>query len=490
MDSLLGAVIKIVLIYAGSGESSSSEQPPSGPQVQRPPKPTKSPKPTSPPMDLLPSEILSDIFSYCLPDLLGGPQAQSFRRSRAAPLTLLRVCRRWRDVVVTTPVLWTCIAVEQTKQGCAPPLPVLQQWLKRSGACGLSLDVLVHSNAGASYSSAHAAQMFKTLLAVYSRWREVRLCVPTSLQRAVQGDILHLESREAPMLESLSFTLEMAEFETSSPGGILDVEEIVARAPRLTNLAWDYQYPTPMFRAGAGWSRLTRITTGTTLALRDCYSFLQACPQLESCHLLRAYDGWALGGDATPPLTMSRLKELFIITKSADFQPLLDLLTLPALRSLELSRVSERFREDDRSSAPLRHLALRSEFTLEHLVLHNLELNESELIGFLKMVSESLTELDVLEIGTRISARIIYALTLQPHPEKLLCPQLKMIKLRGGVAASDGQLIAMVQSRRNPRADACVLKDIQVEFNEGGGHFLDRAGLRALRKDGLRAYIF
>ncbi|KAL0955033.1 hypothetical protein HGRIS_003954 [Hohenbuehelia grisea] len=446
----------------------------------------------------IPSEILGIIFSYCLPNLLGNPQAQSFRQARgAAPLALLRVCRRWNEVVVSTPVLWTCIAVEQTKQGCAPPLPVLQQWLKRSAACGLSLDVLVHPE----YSSEDAAQMLRILLTAYHRWREVRLCIPTSLQHhfALQDDILIVNTTPAPMLESLSITLEAGEFGVISPLGVLDVDDIVERAPRLTRLAWIYEYPMPTFRAAVGWSRLIHITSVAARSLWDCYAFLQACPQLLSCHLMHVDLGWEQDGEAAP-LRLSRLQSLRIIAKGVDFQPLLDLLTLPSLRMLELSRLPPQLTAAP-AFLPLSQLMLRSAFALEHLVLHNMALDAFELVGLLKLLSESLTELDVFDVCKPITEHVINALTINPEatvppPEEILCPQLEVIKLRGGVIANDGKLIDMVRSRRHSDANSRVgvLRDIHVEFADGGGfladHCRDRTGLEELRSEGLRAYIF
>ncbi|KAG2352740.1 hypothetical protein BDR07DRAFT_1223717, partial [Suillus spraguei] len=45
----------------------------------------------------LPTEILSHIFMYCLPeDKYLSPA------SKLAPVLLTRICRRWRDVAVST----------------------------------------------------------------------------------------------------------------------------------------------------------------------------------------------------------------------------------------------------------------------------------------------------------------------------------------------------------------------------------------------------
>ncbi|KAG1830968.1 hypothetical protein DFJ58DRAFT_617144, partial [Suillus subalutaceus] len=48
------------------------------------------------PLWRLPTEVLSQIFCHCLPPI---PKL-------AVPMSLTRICRRWREVVVDMPNLW------------------------------------------------------------------------------------------------------------------------------------------------------------------------------------------------------------------------------------------------------------------------------------------------------------------------------------------------------------------------------------------------
>ncbi|KII85672.1 hypothetical protein PLICRDRAFT_116328, partial [Plicaturopsis crispa FD-325 SS-3] len=48
----------------------------------------------------LPAELLSEIFSFCLPAAKVVPQPDK------APLLLTRVCRKWRAIALSTPALW------------------------------------------------------------------------------------------------------------------------------------------------------------------------------------------------------------------------------------------------------------------------------------------------------------------------------------------------------------------------------------------------
>ncbi|KAG1814006.1 uncharacterized protein BJ212DRAFT_388415 [Suillus subaureus] len=98
----------------------------------------------SSPIWRLPTEILSEIFLYCLPE-----DEHWVYSSKLAPLLLTRICRRWRDVAVGLPRLWCRLQLEvwhNTWQERAYPRDDWQtrafgydSWLKRSGACPLSL---------------------------------------------------------------------------------------------------------------------------------------------------------------------------------------------------------------------------------------------------------------------------------------------------------------------------------------------------------------
>ncbi|KAG1740806.1 uncharacterized protein EDB91DRAFT_1004775, partial [Suillus paluster] len=49
----------------------------------------------------LPTEVLSHIFIFCLPEVKYLSPA-----SKLAPMLLTRICQRWREVAVGMPSLW------------------------------------------------------------------------------------------------------------------------------------------------------------------------------------------------------------------------------------------------------------------------------------------------------------------------------------------------------------------------------------------------
>ncbi|KAG1814008.1 uncharacterized protein BJ212DRAFT_388439 [Suillus subaureus] len=96
----------------------------------------------SSPISRLPTEILSEIFLYCLPE-----DEHLVYASRQAPMLLTRICRRWREVAVGFPKLWCRLQVEfwyegwqeRTIRDWETRAFGYDSWLKRSGGRPVSL---------------------------------------------------------------------------------------------------------------------------------------------------------------------------------------------------------------------------------------------------------------------------------------------------------------------------------------------------------------
>ncbi|KAF8871506.1 hypothetical protein BD779DRAFT_460254 [Infundibulicybe gibba] len=80
-----------------------------------------------------PPEILEKIFLHCL---LPGWGSYS---PRDAPLLLIRVCRSWREVAVSTPLLWSRLPPLQEKYSQYGNLQLFKLYLKYSASAALSI---------------------------------------------------------------------------------------------------------------------------------------------------------------------------------------------------------------------------------------------------------------------------------------------------------------------------------------------------------------
>ncbi|KAJ6536705.1 hypothetical protein DFH09DRAFT_1178552, partial [Mycena vulgaris] len=85
---------------------------------------------------LLP-EIISQIFTFCLPDSRTADPSN-------APMVLMHVCRKWRKIAQATPALWTVFKVDVEDLGDLSPdvfEPYLLNWLDRARSLPLSLSL-------------------------------------------------------------------------------------------------------------------------------------------------------------------------------------------------------------------------------------------------------------------------------------------------------------------------------------------------------------
>ncbi|KAG1747102.1 uncharacterized protein EDB91DRAFT_1079730 [Suillus paluster] len=88
----------------------------------------------------LPTEVLSHIFVYCLPE-----DEQFSPEPDLALMLLTRVCRRWREVAVGLPSLWCRLYMELDASDSLRAAFCYDSWLKRSRGCPLSLALDCHA---------------------------------------------------------------------------------------------------------------------------------------------------------------------------------------------------------------------------------------------------------------------------------------------------------------------------------------------------------
>jgi len=81
--------------------------------------------------DTLPNEVLEKIFLASLPSLADGPAPPSHDET-VAPMQLIHVCRRWRDVAEALPALWRALHIRVVRQGAGLDafMHVLGAWLE------------------------------------------------------------------------------------------------------------------------------------------------------------------------------------------------------------------------------------------------------------------------------------------------------------------------------------------------------------------------
>ncbi|KAJ7186482.1 hypothetical protein C8R46DRAFT_1341889 [Mycena filopes] len=153
---------------------------------------------------VLPPEIVAKIFIAFLPVYPDFPPLSG----ALSPLFLCRICRRWREIALSTPQLWSAIAIAVGRNPTAH-LELLETWLARSGNCPLSFRLS---------DAAKRPHHLQTALLHLHRWQYIVLDLPFEQLVLVQG--------EMPLLREVTLT---------PPGGSLPLE-LFQRAPRLKSV--------------------------------------------------------------------------------------------------------------------------------------------------------------------------------------------------------------------------------------------------------------
>ncbi|KAK7007922.1 hypothetical protein R3P38DRAFT_2552473 [Favolaschia claudopus] len=148
------------------------------------------------PMRFAPDDILREIFIACLPSA-----TNALMDPREAPLLFGRICRHWRDIALSTPMLWASIHIPLTVRAgieLSAVTLVLERWLNLSGGCPLAISLYSDDYE----SSLDPCPMISMVLDVASRLRRLSLRGP--LHNFLR--ILSLGSDSLPCLSGLELS--------------------------------------------------------------------------------------------------------------------------------------------------------------------------------------------------------------------------------------------------------------------------------------------
>ncbi|KAJ7250296.1 hypothetical protein C8J57DRAFT_1017069, partial [Mycena rebaudengoi] len=165
------------------------------------------------PVLTLPAEITSEIFIRCLPPIPSGPRTRLPKKPSRhnAPLLLLEICRRWREIAMATRRLWESFELTDYysfSPNLKMPLEKLSNWLTHASSAPLS--ILLHHHHQLAPSPSDAVQpelpaLFCRIIAGSIQWRNVSLHFPfldlldSRFQSVVEGNL--------PLLESLDIDI-------------------------------------------------------------------------------------------------------------------------------------------------------------------------------------------------------------------------------------------------------------------------------------------
>ncbi|TDL17949.1 hypothetical protein BD410DRAFT_516041 [Rickenella mellea] len=281
---------------------------------------------------LLP-ELVGEVFTHSIPS--GRDTSYShdsstctFPRPRASetPLKLGRVCRRWRQIALSTPSLWSAIRIPKDWS-----VEGLQEWISRAASCNLSFDIAVNRR---------NVNALNLLASHQQRWKEIVL-------RYDDSDSLFMTEFTGSLSPNYSNlqTLDLGHRNTWDPPGRAGIRLVIESAPNLTHLI----LRTPIFhiivpdQPPSLCLRNINIHSNS-ITTAELLSLLRMCPVVESvCAQLSFNFSLNMSGLHPDILNLGALKHLEISGLYATYQNtcLLDTLCCPALEVLSLTISSD-----------------------------------------------------------------------------------------------------------------------------------------------------
>ncbi|KAF8873147.1 hypothetical protein BD779DRAFT_1679353 [Infundibulicybe gibba] len=259
-----------------------------------------------------PPEILSEIFTHCLPVDSASQDTQQLLSS---------VCGPWRALVLATPALWASLDITCINDVLRPPLSVIHTHLQRSRTHPLSFILRAAKPEEYCDDNPHLLTVLAALAAARHRWDNVDI----TLNKMTQ-DILDLITLgNAPLLRSIRCDAKRSQTTLPLPLRMLDC------SPHLESFNWG-TFESPLLLPLVNTS-LTSVSLFTTLSVSECITILRLSPHLTSA----SFRNFRSSNESPPALHLTHPTLRTLAAAGQGSIMFLDTLTLPALLDLDLT---------------------------------------------------------------------------------------------------------------------------------------------------------
>lgn len=369
------------------------------------------------PIRQLPTEILLEIF------LIASPSV-SITATAGFPWKLGHVCGRWRDVVLSSPILWSCIDVgfpdkQISNRMGVQACNVLKLCLARSGQHPLSIHLWTHKrNVNISREIVNIA------LQVRNRWKNLRY-ISEHWDQIDSSDALLPPTLNLPMLQRLEFK-PPRHFSLSIVSPSLESLDLSSSNLSVRTLT-------------QAWPRITHLTLShSPIDPDDFASTLLQLPELLELNIL----GFYRSNSPSIPVHLDRL----LILKTDLENPIIGNLTTPNLRTLlvrgEFSTAASS--ESLPGGQIIANLLQRSHCSIIRLILWPWHLSIRDFLGIVG-VTPNVEHLDLL-----IIQRKAFWEHLMYKEDLTLLPRLRTLNLDMVSLSECRDLVGVVKSRAAP----------------------------------------
>ena len=464
----------------------------------------------------IPTEIITQILLFYLRISWGTRKYTNCSSVDRQPRSCLRdihlTCKRWRDIIASTPDFWAFVDIQFAPGTPSLSLRKLDKWLEQSRQLPLTISFEVQAPnstaamaTGQNTTSPGAA--LQRLIYHLSRWRDVSLTFPLSLTPSSELPILPTTggSKTAAILESLSINISGLGYHRS----LQWISSLLAISPHLrafsdggfTGLQVLPLHLVPL-------SQLREISLDRAWSPHQALQILEQMPMLEWCRLSLIGDSVSSNTVVVhPPALNPMICHARSMTLSFDRSgpTFFTHLVAPNLTELSYHAIS--------TQPPSFHQSLLSFLTRTHgqitsFTIRNLLMQDTELLELLCILSPSLEKLAILTDSFQspidylrvenFSEDVVAALTYhgerrlqvsldgEQEEDLLFCLKLQVLILERCVDVEDGLISDMVASRRShPTVNSISeLSFFSVIFRYHS-HPLDYERLAGMRRKGL-----
>ncbi|KAF7981234.1 hypothetical protein HWV62_34593 [Athelia sp. TMB] len=407
------------------------------------------------------------------------------------PLVFLSVCKRWREIAMSSSTLWSTLNVDACD---LKAVRIMFRWLQFANKQPLSITFF------AKWHCTMADLAIAILLEHQAYWFEVD--IHWGLGDAAPLLTNPFTSNNAPLLQRFAITTNLQDSDELENKVDARLSKLLTGSTNLRTFEWSLQHNMdpgefPIRLADIPFNNLCHLKLGCRMAFSYCLDILRRTPLLESCVLIHVEDERVHASLGI--VQLPKLSSLCVKT-TCDMSDFLDALDLPSLQRLQL--VFRKYESDDVDDleadqdefADWPHAAFlsflqRSACPLKELTLAT-SVVEDQLLEYLPLVSPALETLSLT--GTLgwacIDQRAITELTILPGSSTaVLCPKLRALTLDNCFAdtLNDNSVADMIQSRLLHTAAAGDGRPLKV-FLAAYTPFLDSEDWRRLEVLRLR----
>ncbi|KAK7043021.1 hypothetical protein VNI00_008759 [Paramarasmius palmivorus] len=325
------------------------------------------------PVHRIPPEILQNVFTFFCEDTW-------LEKTLTQPLTLSRVCGRWREIVLSTPSLWSTIAIDYAEW------PKDFHWL----------DFLVHLFLDRSKTSPitltlnfeddelrqDAVPSIEALVRHSSRWHRLRLY--GIRQDVIQNPVFAPIKGSLPILVELLIEEDSYEFDDEFRC------ELFGHCPALTTISIRPECPLTL-ASMLPWGQIRHAKISNSFT-NDGISFLKLLPNLDSIELVHFGD--SLSSYRGEPVVLSA-KQLSVVTHLRhDMACSVQNVTLGQLSSLRIDGCKDDCADKGDGDwkqwdeKPILDFIRRSGCSITSLTLQWVPITDEQLLRFLKLTPE------------------------------------------------------------------------------------------------------